>query len=140
MKIRGDFVTNSSSTSFILTAKEDIIDANLKHYKTTDKIGLVQLLTFVKDELKKEGNTTQIKGEDYYFTIKKFNIGKSVFLDDSINPDKISKTDFSKLSNEEMWDLINWIVVKGQSKDLYGIGATQTTDPKCDCEEDARDV
>jgi hypothetical protein len=139
LKIRGDFVTNSSSTSFILTAKEDIIDANLEHFKKTDKIGLVQLLTFVKDELKKEGNKTQIKGEDYYFTIKKFNIGKSVFLDDSVNQDEISKTDFSKLSNAEMWDLINWIVVKGKSSDLYGIGATQTNEPECDCEEDVRD-
>jgi len=140
LKIRGDFVTNSSSTSYILTAKEDIIDVNLKHFKKTDKIGLVQLLTFVKDELKKTGHTTEINDEDYYFTVKKFNIGKSVFLDDSIKQDEISETDFSKLSNAEMWDLINWIVVKGQSKDLYGIGATQTTDPKCDCEEDARDI
>jgi hypothetical protein len=139
LKIRGDFVTNSSSTSFILTAKEDIIDANLKHFKKTDKIGLVQLLTFLKDELKKTGHKTQINDEEYYFTVKKFNIGKSVFLDDSIKQGEISKTDFSNLSNAEMWDLINWIVVKGQSKDLYGIGATQTTDPKCDCEEDARD-
>lgn len=140
MKIRCDFVTNSSSTSFVLTAKEDIIDANLEHFKKTDKIGLVQLLTFVKDELKKTGHTTKINNEEYYFTVKNFKIGKSVFLDDSIKQDEISTTDFSKLSNEEMWDLINWIVVKGQSKDLYGIGATQTTDPKCDCEEDARDL
>ncbi len=140
MKIRCDFVTNSSSTSFVLTAKEDIIDANLEHFKKTDKVGLVQLLTFVKDELKKTGHTTKINDEEYYFTVKNFKIGKSVFLDDSIKQDEISTTDFSKLSNEEMWDLINWIVVKGQSKDLYGIGATQTTDPKCDCEEDARDL
>ena len=140
MKIRCDFVTNSSSTSFILTAKEDIIDANLKHFKKTDKTGLVQLLTFVKDELKKTGHKTKINDEEYYFTVKKFNIGKSVFLDDSINPDEISKTDFSSLSDAEMWDIINWIVVKGQSQDLYGVGATQTTDPKCDCEEDARDL
>lgn len=134
LKIRCDFVTNSSSASFVLTAKEDIIDANLKHYKTTDKIGLVQLLTFLKEELKKEGNQTRIRGEDYYFTVKKFNIGKSVFLDDSLNSEKISKTDLSKLSDEEMWDLINWIVVKGKNKDIFGVGATQTTDPKCDCE------
>jgi hypothetical protein len=69
-----------------------------------------------------------------YFTQKKFKIGKSITLIDNIDPEAIASTDFSKLSNEEMWNLINWIVIKGKTKDIYGVGATQTIDPKCECE------
>jgi hypothetical protein len=78
MKIRGDFVTNSSSTSFILTAKEDIFDVNLEHFNKTGKIGVVQLLTFLRNELEKEGNKTRIGNDEVYFTQKKFKIGKSI--------------------------------------------------------------
>jgi len=54
LKIRCDFVTNSSSASFVITAKEDIVDDNIKHYQEKRKIGRVQLLTFLKEELKNE--------------------------------------------------------------------------------------
>jgi hypothetical protein len=133
MKIRGDFVTNSSSTSFILTAKEDIFKVNIEHFQKTGEKGIVQLLKFLKDELEREGNKTKIGGDEVLFTVKKFKIGKSIILDD-INPDDIASMDLSKLSNEEMWNLINWIVVKGKGRDLYGVGATQTIDPKCTCD------
>jgi hypothetical protein len=134
MKIRGDFVTNSSSTSFILTAKEDIFDVNLEHFNKTGKIGVVQLLTFLRNELEKEGNKTRIGNDEVYFTQKKFKIGKSIVLNEDIDPEEIASTDLSKLSDNEMWNLINWIVVKGKGKDLYGMGATQTVDPKCECD------
>jgi hypothetical protein len=134
LKIRGDFVTNSSSTSFILTAKEDIFDANIEHFTKTGKIGVVQLLNFLKNEMKNEGKQAKIGDNEFYFTQKKFLIGKSIKLDENIDPDEIASTDFSKLSDEELWNLINWIVVKGKGKDLYGIGATQIIDPKCECD------
>jgi hypothetical protein len=134
LKIRGDFVTNSSSTSFILTAKEDIFDVNIEHFTKTGKIGVVQLLNFLKNEMKNEGKQAKIGGNEFYFTQKKFLIGKSIKLDENIDPNEIASTDFSKLSDDEMWNLINWIVVKGKGKDLYGIGATQIIDPKCECD------
>ena len=134
MKIRGDFVTNSSSTSFVLTAKEDIFDVNIEHFTKTGKIGVVQLLKFLKGEMKNEGKQAKIGENEFYFTQKKFLIGKSISLNEDIDPEKIASTDFSGLSDEEMWNLINWIIVKGKGKDLYGIGATQIIDPKCECD------
>lgn len=134
MKIRGDFVTNSSSTSFILTAKEDIFDVNIEHFKKTGKTGVVQLLSFLKNQMKNDGKQAKIGENEFYFTQKKFLIGKSIVLDENIDPDEIGSTDFSNLSDDEMWNLINWIVVKGKGKDLYGVGATQIIDPKCECD------
>jgi hypothetical protein len=55
-------------------------------------------------------------------------------LNEDVDPDEIASTDLSKLSDDEMWNLINWIVVKGKGRDLYGVGATQTVDPKCECD------
>jgi hypothetical protein len=117
-----------------LTAKEDIFDVNIKHFTKTGKIGVVQLLNFLKNEMKNEGKEAKIGDNEFYFTQKKFLIGKSIKLDENIDPNEIASTDFSKLSDEEMWNLINWIVVKGKGKDLYGIGATQIIDPKCECD------
>jgi hypothetical protein len=134
VKIRGDFVTNSSSASFILTAKEDIIDLNIAHFEKKGKVGIVQLLKFIKEELKNNGTKTQIGDKEVYFTQKKFSIGKDVFLGDELSPEDIPQTDFSNLTEEEMWALINWIIIRGKGRNLYGVGATQATDPKCDCE------
>ncbi len=128
MKIRIDFVTNSSSASFVLTAREDVLDIKIDNFTKMGKPGVVQLLTFIKDELKKEGNQVRIGGEDYYFTVKKFELGKGLILNGEVDPGAVSETDFSLFSDDEMWGLINWIAVRGKSEDLYGVGATQVTD------------
>jgi hypothetical protein len=38
-----------------------------------------------------------------------------------------------------MWKLINWIIIKGGSRDLFGVGATQTNELDCECIDDPRD-
>lgn len=132
MKIRADFVTNSSSASFILTAKEDVLDFKIENFKKMGYPGRVHLLTFIRDELRREGNKTRIGDQEYYFIIKEFRLGKTCMLTDEVDEEEITGADFSQFSDEEMWDLINWIAIKGKSQDLYGIGATQVTDV-CNC-------
>lgn len=134
MKIRIDFVTNSSSASFVLTAREDVLDIKIENYTRMRKPGAVQLVTFIKDKLKKEGNRVRIIVDDYYFTFRDFKLGKDLRLNENVDPGTIPETDFSRFSDEEMWDLINWIAVRGKSEDLYGVGVTQVTDiTDCSC-------
>jgi hypothetical protein len=134
LKIRIDFVTNSSSASFVLTAREEVLDIKINNFTKMGKPGVVQLLTFIKDKLKKEGNQVRIGGEDYCFTVKEFELGKNLILNGEVDPEAVSGADFSLFSDDEMWDLINWIAVRGKSEDLYGVGATQITDiTGCTC-------
>ena len=134
MKIRIDFVTNSSSASFVLTAREDVLEIKIDNFTKLGKPGVVQLLKFIKDELKKEGKQVRIGGEEYYFTVKEFELGKGLTLNGEVDPEAVSETDFSLFSDDEMWNLINWIAVRGKSEDLYGVGATQITDiQNCTC-------
>ena len=96
--------------------------------------GVVQLLTFLMNELKKKNTTVKIVGEEYYFTMRDFKLGRALLLNDKVDPEAVSKTDFSQFSDDEMWDLINWIAMNGKSKDLYGVGATQIDDIlECSC-------
>ncbi len=78
------FVTNSSSASFILTAKEDIIDLNIAHFEKKGKIGIVQLLKFIKEEMNNSESKHKNGDKEVYFPQKKFSIGKDVFLGDDL--------------------------------------------------------
>jgi len=134
LKIRIDFVTNSSSASFVLTARDDVLEIKIDNFTKLGKPGVVQLLKFIKDQLKKEGKQVRIGGEEYYFTVKEFELGKGLTLNGEVDPEAVSETDFSLFSDDEMWNLINWIAVRGKSEDLYGVGATQITDiQNCTC-------
>ncbi len=140
MKIRADFVTNSSSASFILMLKDDIANSYIELYKKHAETGSAQLLSFVRDKLKQDGHKTEIDGIECHYTIKTFNLGKSLLLDADLNPEQITTTDLSQLTDDQMWNLLNWIVVKGRSSDLNCLGATVVGIAPCNCEVDPRTV
>ena len=39
-------------------------------------------------------------------------------LTGEVDEDDVTGADFSQFSDEEMWDLINWIAIKGKSQGL----------------------
>lgn len=90
MKIKNDFVTNSSSTSFILASKEELSEEIFMK-----KIGVKgnSKLKFIFDELYESINNTK---EDLIEYVKKYGKGKSVrqFLkDEHFEDDTIKKVE-----------------------------------------------
>ncbi|MCE7698328.1 MAG: hypothetical protein K8E24_005645 [Methanobacterium paludis] len=63
MKIRGDFVTNSSSVSFILTMNESTVNEHIKNFKGT---GIPRYLGVIKDKIKKNSEKLKIGNNELY--------------------------------------------------------------------------
>ena len=124
MKIRGDFVTNSSSVSYILTMKEDIINQQISLFSG----GFGDYLKFVKDKIKNEGDKTVLNGEEIYSLKLKFNTGNAIPLD-GFNDDEFfcvdacRDLDISSLTDEELNEFLYWTIVYPQY--LSGIGLTK---------------
>lgn len=115
MKIRKDFVTNSSSVSYIVTMNEEIAEVFKKYYDLAGK----NLLVYNKlKDWAKSGQKIKLLGKDIYATEINFS------TDECLDNDSLKK-DFSEWTDEE---LISYIygeyLVKGNMPS--GFGATQT--------------
>lgn len=121
MKIRGDFVTNSSSVSYILTMKKEIAELWIRHYAG----GQAQLLEFIKNEFERNGQRVEIDGEEIYHMKINFDTeGDCASLGDYTHGNSLRQTDFSALSDDEMWAIIYGIIMEGKMDNLLSIGAT----------------
>lgn len=125
MKIRGDFVTNSSSVSFILTMKESIIDQKIKVFS---RGGFGDYYKFVKDKIKNEGQKTVIGDEEIYQLAITFDTGDAIPLD-GFNDDEFFcvnaciDLDISRLSDKELEHFLYWTILYPQY--LSDIGLTK---------------
>jgi hypothetical protein len=127
MKIRGDFVTNSSSVSFILTMKEDIIDQQIDFHKHV-KSGLSEYLKFVKDKIKNEGHKTVLEGKDIYSLTLTFDTGNAIPLvgfndNEYFCFDACHDINISSLTDDELNQFLYWTILYPQY--LSGIGLTK---------------
>lgn len=131
MKIRGDFVTNSSSVSYILTMNEKTFDIMIQ---SCGQNGKSAFLNFVKNKIKSEGNKLNLEGTDIYSLKLTFNTDDAIPLsgmeydgsnfNDCLNI--IRELDITTLNDEELASFLYWTVLTPQYLPYIGTTRVKT--------------
>lgn len=124
MKIRTDFVTNSSSVSYVLTMNEEIVDIYEKHFRSIRDLKEARILSTLRRDLMENGTRVMLEGKEIF--TRKIDFSTDECMTDDTFEKPIEEVDFSKVTDEELWQYIfGEYILNGRISKLNGFGSTQ---------------
>ncbi|OIN88584.1 MAG: hypothetical protein AUJ50_00470 [Candidatus Aenigmarchaeota archaeon CG1_02_38_14] len=120
MKIRTDFVTNSSSVSYILTMCEEMVDVHTRFYNIEEKDpNKAKIIKTLRDDMHKNGTCVFLEGKEIITKRIKFN------TDETLTED-VRETPIEKMTDEELWSyILGEYIMDGKLSGIMGFGITQ---------------
>ena len=125
MKIRSDFVTNSSSVSFIVTMNLSMLERFIDTFEKNFDTGKKRAIELLKTELVEKGTRVMLEGFEIYTKHFKFRTdGDCMFFDSYDKP--YEEIDFSIFDEKDMWALIyGEFIAQNRISDVEGLGVTK---------------
>ena len=124
MKIRADYVTNSSSVSYVVTMNEEIVDIFQRDFESMGDLKKARIFEMLYRDIIENGTRVMLEGKEIYSKKTTFNT-EDCMTDDSFEK-PIEEVDFSKLSDEELWSYIfGEYIMNGRISEFHGFGSTQ---------------
>lgn len=120
MKVRTDFVTNSSSVSYVLTMNKELTEIMIKNYGEYEK-EQAAIAQHVYEDMLKTGTLICLDNHELYYKTIEFSTDEQLTKDDQ-------EETFTEMKESDKVALINGeYIMRGQLPKLtnYGIGVTQ---------------